>query len=428
MVERDDETGSYLQAFDVENRLVMVTDTQTLSVTQFVYDGAGNRVLTIWPDESETAYVGEHYEVEGELARSYYYFGSQRIAMRIDDGVNEDVYWFHTDHLGSTSLLSDENGDDVDGSTARFLPFGGYRVEPEAGLTDKGFTGHAHNDNSGLIYMRARFFVPSLGRFAQADSIVPNPQNPQSFNRYSYVNNRPLVAIDPTGHAPSDGCDYEGCSLLPGLDPDSTWLLPNGAIFHVDPNIVAAEDYNPITEGVLPSLGILFIMIAGGEPVILYLGEAIGAERLLQGLISAGGNMFGNWIVGDEITPGEVAGSFGSGVIFGGFGMNLPSTILQPEAALLGLGNAGLFGVAEGGLATSIEVFVDSVVLGEELSDDEVADMLAQGVLSSMLGGYAGELLSPAVRSFGSAAGRGSGVADWVSGLVVEIGETIFGQ
>ena len=48
--------------------------------------------------------------------------------------------------------------------------------------------------------MNARFYLPSVGRFASADSIVPNPGNPQSFNRYSYVKNSPINRVDPTGH------------------------------------------------------------------------------------------------------------------------------------------------------------------------------------------------------------------------------------
>jgi RHS repeat-associated protein len=203
----------------VENRLVAVTDTVTLSVTQFVYDGNGNRVLTIWPDGSKTAFpaasaglrVGERYEVEEDLTRSYYRLGGQRIAMRLDDGETSEVYWLHTDHLGSTSLLSTISGTLVISSTTRFLPFGDYRVEPEAGLTDVGFTGHRQQDNVGLIFMRARFYMPYLNRFLQPDTIVPDPSNPQSLNRYSYVNNNPLRYTDPTGHCVEGSEDFEEC-------------------------------------------------------------------------------------------------------------------------------------------------------------------------------------------------------------------------
>jgi hypothetical protein len=41
---------------------------------------------------------------------------------------------------------------------------------------------------------------PYINRFLQPDSIIPNPLNPQSYNRYSYVTNRPVNFNDPTGH------------------------------------------------------------------------------------------------------------------------------------------------------------------------------------------------------------------------------------
>ena len=61
------------------------------------------------------------------------------------------------------------------------------------------------------IVLQLTYIIPYLNRFLSADSIVPNPANPQSFNRYSYVLNRPLILTDPSGHMPSDGCGFEGC-------------------------------------------------------------------------------------------------------------------------------------------------------------------------------------------------------------------------
>jgi hypothetical protein len=46
--------------------------------------------------------------------------------------------------------------------------------------------------------------------FVSPDSIVPEPGNPQSLNRYSYVGNRPTVYVDPTGHAHVCGTDADG--------------------------------------------------------------------------------------------------------------------------------------------------------------------------------------------------------------------------
>ena len=44
--------------------------------------------------------------------------------------------------------------------------------------SDHGFTGNKHNDSIGLIFMRARYYVPGIGRFVQADTVVPDPGNP----------------------------------------------------------------------------------------------------------------------------------------------------------------------------------------------------------------------------------------------------------
>ncbi|MGH2538562.1 MAG: RHS repeat-associated core domain-containing protein [Candidatus Promineifilaceae bacterium] len=60
--------------------------------------------------------------------------------------------------------------------------------------------------------MNARFYVPAVGRFASADSLVPDPNNPQSYNRYSYVLNAPLNFTDPTGRCEQEG--DEGCWAL----------------------------------------------------------------------------------------------------------------------------------------------------------------------------------------------------------------------
>jgi RHS repeat-associated protein len=67
------------------------------------------------------------------------------------------------------------------------------------------YTGQVFDDDTGLYYYNARYYDPELGRFIQADTIVPSAANPQSLNRYSYVYNNPLNHIDPTGHVGSSG-------------------------------------------------------------------------------------------------------------------------------------------------------------------------------------------------------------------------------
>ena len=71
-------------------------------------------------------------------------------------------------------------------------------------MTTRRFTGQYHEQalpgGEGLAYYNARWYDPALGRFVSPDSIVPEPGDPQDFNRYSYVRNNPLNFIDPTGH------------------------------------------------------------------------------------------------------------------------------------------------------------------------------------------------------------------------------------
>jgi RHS repeat-associated protein len=66
--------------------------------------------------------------------------------------------------------------------------------------TDYTFTGQRNEAGLGLMHYGARFYSPRLGRFVSADTVVPNPGNPQDLNRYSYVLGNPVRYTDPSGH------------------------------------------------------------------------------------------------------------------------------------------------------------------------------------------------------------------------------------
>ena len=67
------------------------------------------------------------------------------------------------------------------------------------------YTGHERDlgSNAGvgddLDYMHARYYKPIWGRFLSVDPVVGSPDEPQSWNRYSYVTGNPLRFVDPTG-------------------------------------------------------------------------------------------------------------------------------------------------------------------------------------------------------------------------------------
>jgi RHS repeat-associated protein len=151
----------------------------------------------------------DEFDPGDTIYRSTYGLAGQPIATRIvtsPSDPNDGIYYIHTDHLGSVSAMSDGSSGALVGDIIRFDPFGDYRPGSGAGdITDRGFTGHKHNDYIGLVYMVGRYYIQSIGRFASPDSIIPQTFNPQSLNRYSYVQNSPLNRIDPTGH--EDICD-----------------------------------------------------------------------------------------------------------------------------------------------------------------------------------------------------------------------------
>ncbi|MEA2000478.1 MAG: RHS repeat-associated core domain-containing protein [Actinomycetota bacterium] len=135
----------------------------------------------------------------------YYVFGGQPMAMRrLIDNTDQGVEFLLWDHLGSTSVSHA-----ADGTNTRrqyYNPWGRIRhSEPSDIASDVGYTGQRLDTSTDLMYYNARYYDPTIGRFISADTIVPNPANPQSFNRYSYVRNNPIKHNDPTGRTEAGG-------------------------------------------------------------------------------------------------------------------------------------------------------------------------------------------------------------------------------
>jgi RHS repeat-associated protein len=164
------------------------------------------------------------------IKRSSYGIAGQMIATRVSgDPVsgNNGLFYVYSDHLGSSSVLVNGRNNPVAGGRAWYLPFGGYRPgsTPTQTITDRDFTGQRENMELGLLYYNARFYAPTLGRFISADTLVPDPADPQSYNRYSYGRNRALKFVDPTGHRECDiatlDCDGGAITPEPSTAPGS---------------------------------------------------------------------------------------------------------------------------------------------------------------------------------------------------------------
>jgi RHS repeat-associated protein len=108
------------------------------------------------------------------------------------------------DHLGSTSLVTDANGAVI--NETKYKAWRETRYSSGTEQTKYQYTGqYSYASDFGLHFYNARWYDSYLNHFTQPDSIVPDPYNPQDWNRYSYVRNNPIRYTDPTGHVCVEG-------------------------------------------------------------------------------------------------------------------------------------------------------------------------------------------------------------------------------
>ncbi|MDR0714187.1 MAG: RHS domain-containing protein, partial [Bacteroidales bacterium] len=148
---------------------------------------------------AQTAFFAGDYEkiVRRSSTRQFYYLPGGAIYVK-EDGQEDKVYYAHKDHLGSILKLTDAEGTEV--FAAEYDAWGQRKVTNQTFYFHRGYTGHEHLPDFGLINMNGRMYNPLLGRFLSAAPFVQTPDFSQSFNRYSYCLNNPLLYTDPSGY------------------------------------------------------------------------------------------------------------------------------------------------------------------------------------------------------------------------------------
>jgi RHS repeat-associated protein len=112
--------------------------------------------------------------------------------------------------LGCTPVTA--NSDGTLKSTLRFKTWGEVRYSSGATNTNYTFTGqYSYTADFGLLYFGARFYDPLLGRFAQADPIIPGAGLVQALDRYAGLLENPVRYTDPSGHRPCEDYDNGRC-------------------------------------------------------------------------------------------------------------------------------------------------------------------------------------------------------------------------
>jgi RHS repeat-associated protein len=201
---RTDGANTWLYTYDIRNLLTQVEKNQQI-VAQYEYDGDGHRIQkTEWIDDLQQyqtliyVYSGSNVIYEKnpntEQEATYVYGPTGRVAKNVD-GLTD---YYHTDHLGSTRLVTDESGNVVE--EVEYDPFGQPGNEPDEHYL---FTGK-ERDSTGLYYYGARYYDPETGRFVTRDPAGGKTHLPQSLNRYTYCLNNPLKYSDPGGLSSED--------------------------------------------------------------------------------------------------------------------------------------------------------------------------------------------------------------------------------
>jgi len=165
-----------------------------------------------------------------DVTKSKYYLGGGRYEIETEGGVEKQrlyldgspydasvvaektsagtqLYYLHRDYLGSVTQISDNSGNltaeySYD-AWGRMRNVANWYVYSASSLPNikfgRGYTGHEHLNQFGVINMNARLYDPLLGRFLAPDAQVAAPEMSNAYNRYIYAYNNPLMFVDLNG-------------------------------------------------------------------------------------------------------------------------------------------------------------------------------------------------------------------------------------
>lgn len=190
-----------------DNVTAINEENKSLSI---LYGYDNNRIFMqskVGDEVKKKTYIGncEYVEEDGVMKVFTYLEGPMGVfAIHVKDD-SETINYIHKDNIESWNVITDKDGNVLE--KLSFDAWGNIRnsqrweddVEDEERLYDRGFTGHEHLWDFGLINMNGRLYDPLLSMMLSPDNNIQMPKSSQNFNRYSYCLNNPLKYNDPTG-------------------------------------------------------------------------------------------------------------------------------------------------------------------------------------------------------------------------------------
>jgi RHS repeat-associated protein len=177
--------------WDHENRLTQVA-TRKQSV-RYSFDALGRRVQRYvrgGSDNTKFIYDGPDVIVDDDSGTLTKYQNGPGIDNKLSARQGSTTNYFLADHLGSTNGTADATG-----AVTSQTSYDSFGTQTSSLSTRYGFTGREHDSFSGLMYYRARFYDPKLGRFISEDPIGFGG----GINQFAYLSNGPINKTDPLG-------------------------------------------------------------------------------------------------------------------------------------------------------------------------------------------------------------------------------------
>jgi len=134
-------------------------------------------------------------DASGNTLALYIYDDKDRL-IAIEKG--GQTYYTHTNHRGDILAITDTNKTRV--ATYKYGPWGELLSSTGTFSQPFRYAGYYFDEETGLYYLKARYYSPELGRFLTKDTFEGFNNNPQSLNLYAYANGNPVMNVDPDGN------------------------------------------------------------------------------------------------------------------------------------------------------------------------------------------------------------------------------------
>ncbi|MBG9587208.1 RHS repeat-associated core domain-containing protein [Cytobacillus firmus] len=133
---------------------------------------------------------------ENNTPKAQNIYGNE-LVYRKDLSKNLNGYYFYNGH-NDVVKIADKDGKVL--NEYDYDVWGNIKSQTEQMSNPFKYTGQVYDEESGLYYLRARYYSPSLGQFITEDTYKGDLTVPLSLNWYTYAHNNPLIYSDPSGH------------------------------------------------------------------------------------------------------------------------------------------------------------------------------------------------------------------------------------